>query len=622
MLPRIDRYELTNEIGHGGMATVYRARDTRLDRWVAVKVMHPHLRGTEQARARFSREARAVARLKHPAILEIYDYSGHESDNAYIATELLTGPTLRAFVDEVGQVPAEVAACIGVELAAALAAAHAQGIVHRDVKPENVLLHENRTVKLTDFGIADMLDPTMSAMTATGQLLGSPAHMAPEQVESGDADLRSDVFALGTILYWLTTGSLPFSGKNPHQVLKRVVDCTPADPLTLRPSMGRPLRALICRCLAKSPDARFQSAQDLEHELDRLLKKVGINDPRATLEAYLRDPKGESPKIEQRVLAAVLIDARAAVHDRDRMRAIELLDRALALDDGNAEALKLVSQLDRAARLRTALRSAFVVLGLVAAIVVWVVFAPESGAVSTRPVGPVGVQVAENPTNQRKDEPVERSSTALAASPSADDRATPAGAGVAAPAKPTAGPTPGAAGIAGDAGGTAGAATGDPAATRPREMRPRTVVFDPSPANVEISVDGAEPRHYGPSFRMVELTPGVHTFSFIGAHSCCKELTFEREIKEGPGETTVSAKLEFRDAYVYVNSIPADVSVGNGLATGRTLFMLAVPLKNRIAETHSISVTAPGYETYTGSVEVRAGKVTPYRVSLTPRAPP
>jgi hypothetical protein len=150
-------------------------------------------------------------------------------------------------------------------------------------------------------------------------------------------------------------------------------------------------------------------------------------------------------------------------------------------------------------------------------------------------------------------------------------------------------------------------------------MRPRTVVFDPSPANVEISVDGAEPRHYGPSFRMVELAPGLHTFGFIGAHNCCKPLTVEREIKEGPGETTVSAKLEFRDAYVYVNSLPADVNVGNGLAMGRTLFMLAVPLKNRIAETHSISVTAPGYETYTGNVEVRAGVVTAHPVSLKPR---
>src|SRR5690349_324093 len=165
------------------MATVYRALDRRLERCVAVKVMHPHLRGTGEARARFAREARAVARLKHPAILEIYDYSGSDSDDAYIATELLTGPTLKAFVESVTEVPGEIAACIGVELAAALAAAHAEGIIHRDVKPENVLLHQGRDIKLTDFGIADMLDPSMSHMTATGQLLGSPAHMAPEQVE-------------------------------------------------------------------------------------------------------------------------------------------------------------------------------------------------------------------------------------------------------------------------------------------------------------------------------------------------------------------------------------------------------------------------------------------------------
>ena len=249
-----------------------------------------------------------------------------------------------------------------------------------------MLLHENRTVKLTDFGIADMLDPSMSAMTATGQLLGSPAHMAPEQVESGDADARSDIFALGTILYWLATGSLPFSGKNPHQVLKRVVDCAPADPLTLRPSMGRPLRALICRCLAKAPADRFQTAQELERELAGLLKNVGIADPHVALEAYLRDPSGESPKIEKRVLTAVLADARKAVLERDRMRAIELLDRALALDDGNAEALKLVAQLDHAARMRTVLRSALALLGVVGAVVVWVVYTPKSGAVSTRPV--------------------------------------------------------------------------------------------------------------------------------------------------------------------------------------------------------------------------------------------
>jgi hypothetical protein len=603
VLPRIDRYELTEEIGHGGMATVYRARDTRLDRWVAVKVMHPHLRGTEQARARFSREARAVARLRHPAILEIYDYSGHDSDNAYIATELLTGPTLRAFIDAAGEVPAEIAACIGVQLAAALGAAHAQGITHRDVKPENVLLHESRCLKLTDFGIADMLDPTMSAMTATGQLLGSPAHMAPEQVESGDADARSDVFALGTILYWLTTGQLPFSGKNPHQVLKRVVDCKPLDPLTLRPSLGRPLRAVIMRCLAKSPDDRFQTAAELASELERVLKSVGIDDANAALEAYLRDPAAEAPRIQARVLAALLAEAKVAVAARERMRAIEPLDRVLSLDDGNAEALKLLSQLDRAARMRFVVRSVGAALAVIAIGLVWVLNAPKSGAGAAR----LGSEITEAERARREiskrwpfneDDPA---AAALEEAPAGDG-------GRPRPLKPTV--------------NVGAQVPSPPVASRVREIKPRTVVFDPSPANVAISVDGAEPRHYGPSFRMVELSPGPHKFSFVGAHDCCKPLTIEREIASGPGETVVSAKLEFRDGYVYVDSVPADVTIDDGLVKGRSLFMMAVPVKQRLVERHRISVTAPGYETYTGNVEVRAGVVTPHPVLLKPRAPP
>ncbi|MDB4973098.1 MAG: Serine/threonine protein kinase PrkC, regulator of stationary phase [Myxococcaceae bacterium] len=584
------------------MATVYRARDTRLDRWVAVKVMHPHLRGTEEARARFAREARAVARLKHASILEIYDYSGHDSDNAYIATELLTGPTLRVFIDKVGEIPAEIAACIGVQLAAALGAAHTHGIVHRDVKPENVLLHEQRSLKLTDFGIADMLDPTMSAMTATGQLLGSPAHMAPEQVESGDADARSDVFALGTILYWLTTGVLPFSGKNPHQVLKRVVDCNPVDPLTLRPSMGRPLRAVIMRCLAKAPADRFQTAAALANELERVLKASGVDDPDAALEAYLHDPSSEAPRIRGRVLAALLADARVAVAARDRMAAIDLLDRVLALDDGNAEALKLVSQLDRAVRMRFVVRASCAALGVVALGGVWVLNAPKSGAVSTPRALEERVAVAPS----AKTEPGAGSDAAVnAVSASAPE-------GTQANQQPAAGQLESA---------TNKPTSNNPAlAARPRESRPRTVVFDPSPANVSISVDGAEPRHYGPSFRMVELSPGPHRFSFVGAHDCCKALSFERDIPSGPGETVVTAKLEFRDGYVYVDSVPADVVLDDGLVKGRSLFMLAVPVKQRLVERHRISVTAPGYGTYTGNVEVRAGVVTPYPVSLTPRA--
>ncbi|MBW2507998.1 MAG: serine/threonine protein kinase, partial [Deltaproteobacteria bacterium] len=243
MLRKLEKYEVLDEIGHGGMATVYRARDSSLDRFVALKVLHPHLQRTTEARARFAREAKSVARLRHPHILEIYDYSGEASDETYIAAELLTGPTLKELVLNHEALPPEIAGCVAVQLADALAEAHAKGIIHRDVKPENALIHEDRCVKLTDFGIAHMVDT--HNFTATGQILGSPGHMAPEQVEGRTCDARSDVFSLGTVLYFCSTGRLPFVGRNPHHLLKLLLGGEYPDPVRLRPEIGADLAAIM-----------------------------------------------------------------------------------------------------------------------------------------------------------------------------------------------------------------------------------------------------------------------------------------------------------------------------------------------------------------------------------------
>jgi len=193
--PTLEKYDVLEELGHGGMATVYRARDLRLDRDVAVKVIHPHLRDSAEVVRRFAIEARAVAKLRHANIVEVYDVSSPTDAEQYLVVELLRGVTLRKLLEQHGALPAEVAVSIGVELLAAVAHAHEAGVIHRDIKPENVIIEHRAApvsskdapgsdaagdrieLKLMDFGIAKLLDA--QGVTSTGQVLGSPAHMAP-----------------------------------------------------------------------------------------------------------------------------------------------------------------------------------------------------------------------------------------------------------------------------------------------------------------------------------------------------------------------------------------------------------------------------------------------------------
>ena len=364
--PEIAKYELKGELGRGGMATVYLAHDARLARDVAIKVLHPHLRDSSELAHRFAVEARAVAKLRHPNILEVYDVSEEADDEHFLVVELLDGFTLRKLLAERGPMPAEVAAALGMELAEALAHAHAQGVVHRDVKPENVMIEhgsfapldvvakeraEERKaerafrVKLTDFGIAKLLDA--QGVTATGQVLGSPAHMAPEQIEGGEVDARADVFGLGVLLYECMVGHLPFEGSNPAQVLKRVLDGFYAPAERERPIIGKEWSGILDRMLAHRPEDRFASMAELGDALKRELDDLGVNEPRAHMIAYFTDPQtyvaAERPRLVER-LRALGAEAR---HERRFLDAGSRYNRVLAFEPQDAEALRVVARLRR-----------------------------------------------------------------------------------------------------------------------------------------------------------------------------------------------------------------------------------------------------------------------------------
>src|SRR4051812_16126846 len=252
-----DRYRLLEEVGQGGMAIVYRAQDETLKRLVAVKILHQHLAAETESKARLEREAQAVAKLRHENILEIFDYSGLDSPSAYIVTEFIDGVTLKQFLETRKLAFPEVAALIAAEIGGALAHAHGVGIIHRDIKPENVMIRRDGLLKLMDFGIAQVVD--LQRMTVTGQLLGSPAYMAPELIEGKPLDFRTDVFSVGIMLYQLATGSLPFAGKNPHEVLRRIVEGKFPDPRTLNRRIWDGLARTLSRALAHKPDDRYDS---------------------------------------------------------------------------------------------------------------------------------------------------------------------------------------------------------------------------------------------------------------------------------------------------------------------------------------------------------------------------
>ncbi len=359
---QIGRYRILEQLGQGGMSVVYKGLDTALDREVAVKVLHPHLAGRDESRKRLAREAKAVARLHHPNILEVFDFASADDQDAYIVTEYIRGKTLRQFLSEESLDPPEVAAMVVHEIASALAHAHDSGVIHRDLKPENVMLRDDGVLKLMDFGIAKILDRD-EKMTMTGALVGSPAHMAPEIIEGEEAGPEADVFSLGTMLYLFATGRLPFTAANTTATLKKILDCAYEDPRQVVPTVSDELADIIAMCLVRQPSQRLTNAGKLKDKLAAYLSDLGLTRVHEELPRFFSNPGGYRKELTPRMTGALLKRSEQLIADKRSAKALASLNHVLALDPGNAQALALLTQLKatkaRAQRQKGLMRGVF-----------------------------------------------------------------------------------------------------------------------------------------------------------------------------------------------------------------------------------------------------------------------
>ncbi|MGE6761459.1 protein kinase domain-containing protein [Corallococcus interemptor] len=632
------RYQLEQELGRGGMATVYLALDLRLSRRVAVKVLHPGMdaRFTE----RFRQEAEVVASLQHPNVLAVHDLGEDAVRGPFLVCEWVQGENLRGWARHLAPLPPEAVALLGWELARALEAAHARGVVHRDVKPENVLVAHGGPLKLADFGIAALAD--RARLTSTGAIIGSLAYMAPERIDTGAWSPASDVYAVGVVLFELSTGATPHAGEGSARLAVSVMTRDAPSLVDAAPGTPAPLGALVARCLARDARDRPVDGAALVQELEAVLRPW-MGAPAEAAGAFFQAPEACVARWREDGFQRLLGEGRQLLASGQGARAARCLNAALALQPGSPEVLALLrSRPVTKGRFRRAwpehqkrIAAGVVLAGALGGLGfgAWRAGAPADS--------PPGIGSGEGGAARVAPLPADRSPAKADASaaPLADSSSQAGGAGSRATDDASTGSTavasrPPAAGT--PARGARPGAPGPASASRSRPSqdsspRPATAPEPTSqdlPVRVpdaqdfatltvatrpwaEVFVDG-QSRGYTPRLRELRLSPGPHRIRF--ANPLCEPV--EETVDVAPGETVSrEVSLRVRDAEVTIVAPDASRVFVDGLEVGVAPLRAPVKLPHG---GHLLSARDPSGRVLRQSLDAVAGTRTTVVLEASP----